>query len=258
MNSTYILLLSATTGAATAATVVTNDMTDLADFSGNTNWSTASGVAQTAATNDYLTMAQGVPAPVEIGDSVTASVVKRITVGSTIPVAANRYALRLAITANNDGTGGLAKSMWTRRQPNTGTIWGHALTSPGNSWDFAGWKNTSTIGLASPTDSTSDWFTSELTITKQASGYDLSISYYDSSNTLLSSATSTGVALAAGLASSSTWYANFGTEYQSIEADIASVEVDSVTLTSSVDAIPEPSSALLVGLASLGLIRRRR
>ena len=243
------------------ATTVTNNLDDLSGFNADAGWSVTAGVATNSGQSQFATMTTGVPAPVDVGDSVTASILHRVGVGSTIPTVANQYATRIAITGNDSGGGGNAKSMWTRRQPNTGLIWGHALTAPsvtGGAWSFAGWNNNSEISLATPTNATSAWFTAELTIVKQAVGYDLTIDYLDSSNTSLSTASLTGINLDNGLDSASTWYLNFGTEYQSTPADIASMEVDSVTLTSSIDVVPEPSSALLAGLATLGLIRRRR
>ncbi|MFC0016314.1 hypothetical protein [Roseibacillus persicicus] len=235
-----------------AAVTVTDEMDELSGWSANPDWSTASGIAETSSASQLLTLSTGVPAPVNVGDFVTASIVQRVEAGATGLTLENQYATRLAIAG---GDGSVAKAMWTRRQTSSGgAIWGAALSSPGT-WKFGGWNSISEIGLATATSATSDWFTSELTITKAATGYDILYNVYDASNAVVWTDSSLGQDLSA-LSGQSTWYLNMGTEYQfTSAADLTKFEVDRAVLTSS---IPEPSIALLGFFGLLGFARRRR
>ncbi|VGO17466.1 hypothetical protein PDESU_06062 [Pontiella desulfatans] len=257
--------IAATTALAEMVTV-TDTMDNLSGWSANANWSTSAGVAETTQATQFMTMQTGVAAPQAEGDWVSAKIKQRIAVGTNGLSDANQYSTRLAIVGDTSGTSGNnAKAMWTRRDNDAvpGQIWGSAISSPKSAidatdgtWEFGGWNNISEIGLGSPTNATSDWFSCELKITKAASGYDILLNYYDSTDSVIWTDDSLGQTLPS-LADKSIWYLNMGTEYQfTTAADLTKMEVDEATLTSS---IPEPATLGLVVAFGSGimLIRRR-
>ncbi|MDZ8117436.1 PEP-CTERM sorting domain-containing protein [Pontiella agarivorans] len=259
----YALLMSivavSTVGLAEMVTV-TDQMDTLSSWSANANWTTTGGIAETTSDAQFMTLQTGVAAPEASGDWVSAKIKQRVTLGSAGLSAANQYASRIAISGDATGASGLAKSMWTRRDADAvpGQIWGSAVSVQGATpnWKFGGWNNISEIGLSSTTNAMSDWFTSEIVITKTETAYDVVINYYDGTDAVVWTDSLAGTDLG-DLANSGTWYLNMGSEYQfTTSADVAKLEVDQATLTSS---IPEPATLGLVAAfgGAVLFIRRR-
>ncbi len=172
----------------------------------------------------YLT---GVPAPINVGDYVSAEMRFEITTSSTAMAGANKYAWNLGFETETDGTGAGAEYIFSRRAQ---TIIGGATTGDDQAWDLHGWSNISTIGMNDGLGDTSDWFGQRVTVTKTAVGYDVLSEVLDNSDGVIFSHTNLAQTLPT-MAAASTWYFTIRTQ-DPASCEIVSVAVDNMILES--------------------------